>query len=210
MNHFNTLGAVNEVLSKPENHDVYIANEGANALDDCRNIVDIHLPRHRLDCGTWGVMGVGLPYAIGAAVTEGKPVVSIHGDSAFGFDGMEVETVARYNLPVCVMVLNNGGIYRGDFENLGTDGDPSPLTLSKDAHYEKMMEAFGGVGVYAETTDDVTKALETFLADPKPTMICVKLSIHSGKESGHIGNLNPKPVVGPLADSECVDLSMAE
>ena len=62
---------------------------------------------------------------------------------------MEVETICRYNLPVTVVVLNNGGIYRGDFKNLGTDGDPSPLTLSACAHYEKLMEAFGGTGYYA-------------------------------------------------------------
>lgn len=202
MNHYNALGAVKKVMDK--NPDVYLVNEGANTLDDCRDIVNIYQPRHRLDCGTWGVMGIGLGYAIGTAVTTGQSVVSIHGDSAFGFDGMEVETICRFNLPVVIMVFNNGGIYRGDFENIGTDGDPSPLTLDAEAHYEKMIEAFGGTGYYATTPDEVEQMLTEALASKKPCLINVKLSIHSGVESGHIGSLNPKPVVGPLADSEMV------
>ncbi|MEC4272800.1 oxalyl-CoA decarboxylase [Adlercreutzia sp. R25] len=205
MTHYNALGAIKKVTDA--NPDVYIANEGANALDDCRDIIDMYLPRHRLDCGTWGVMGVGLPYAIGAAVTTGKPVISIHGDSAFGFDGMEVETICRYQLPVTVVVLNNGGIYRGDFKNLGDDGDPSPLTLSACAHYEKLMEAFGGTGYYATTPAEVEKYVAEGVASGKPTMVCVELSIHSGKESGHITYLNPQPVTGPLVGNEQEDLA---
>lgn len=205
MTHYNALGAIKKVTDA--NHDVYIANEGANALDDCRDIIDMYLPRHRLDCGTWGVMGVGLPYAIGAAVTTGKPVISIHGDSAFGFDGMEVETICRYNLPVTVVVLNNGGIYRGDFKNLGTDGDPSPLTLSALGHYEKLMEAFGGTGYYATTPAEVEKYVAEGVKSGKPTMVCCELSIHSGKESGHITYLNPQPVTGPLVGNEQEDLA---
>lgn len=205
MNHYNALGAVKKVIDK--NPDVVIVNEGANTLDDCRDIVDMYKPRQRLDCGTWGVMGVGTGYAIAAAVATGKSVVSIHGDSAFGFDGMEVETICRYNLPITVMVLNNGGIYRGDFENLGSDGDPSPLTLDATAHYEKMMEAFGGTGYFATTPDEVEQYLSEALASKKPCFINVQLSIHAGVESGHISDLNPKPAVGPLATSECEDLA---
>ncbi len=205
MDHYNALGAVKKVID--QNHDVIVVNEGANTLDDCRDIVDMYLPRHRLDCGTWGVMGVGTGYAIGAAVTTGKSVLSIHGDSAFGFDGMEVETACRFHLPITFMVLNNGGIYRGDFENLGTDGDPSPLTLDATAHYEKLIEAFGGTGYFATTPEEVERFTAEALASKKPCFINVQLSVHAGVESGHIGNLNPKPVVGPLATSEMVDLN---
>ena len=197
MTHYNALGAVKKVMDM--NPDVYLVNEGANTRDDCRDIVNIYKPRHRLDCGTWGVMGVGTGYAIGAAVTTGESVVSIHGDSAFGFDGMEVETACRYNLPIVFMVFNNGGIYRGDFENIGTDGDPSPLTLMASARYDKMIEAFGGVGYNATTPAEVEQMLTEALAAKKPALINVVIDIHTGKESGHIGNLNPVPVKGPLA-----------
>lgn len=205
LNHYNALGAVKKVMDK--NHDVILVNEGANTLDDCRDIVNMYLPRHRLDCGTWGVMGIGTGYAIGAAVTTGKSVLSIHGDSAFGFDGMEIEVACRFNLPITFMVLNNGGIYRGDFEDLGTSGDPSPLTLDATAHYEKMIEAFGGTGYFATTMDDVESMLTEALASKKPCFINVQLSVHAGVESGHISDLNPIPVVGPLAHSECEDLN---
>ena len=88
-------------------------------------------------------------YAIGAAVVSGKPVVAIEGDSAFGFSGMEIETICRYHLPIVVVVFNNGGIYRGDDVNRGGGADPGPTVLMKEAHYEKLIEAFGGVGYYA-------------------------------------------------------------
>ncbi len=200
MGHYDALGAIKKVYD--QHKDMYLANEGANTLDDARNIIDIYQPRHRLDCGTWGVMGCAVGYAIGAAVATGKQVLYIGGDSGFGFDGMEIEVACRYNLPITFVVLNNGGIYRGDFENLGNDGDPSPLTLSHDAHYERMIEAFGGKGYYATTPAEVEQMVGEAVNSGKPSFVHVQLADYAGKESGHIGNLNPKPVVGPLATSE--------
>ena len=124
MDFYSALGAIKGVLAdKPE---IYLVNEGANTLDIARNVIDMHAPRKRLDCGTWGVMGVGMGYAIGAAVTGGKPVVAIEGDSAFGFSGMEIETICRYRLPIVTVIFNNGGIYRGDDVNRGGGADPAP------------------------------------------------------------------------------------
>ena len=107
----------------------------------------MHLPRHRLDSGTWGVMGIGMGYAVGAAAVTGKPVVAIEGDSAFGFSGMEIETICRYELPVTTIIFNNNGVYRGDPE-----GRPySPTGLIRGARYEKLIEAFGGRGYHVPT-----------------------------------------------------------
>ncbi len=203
MGHWNALGAIKKVYDK--NPDLYLCNEGANSLDDCRDVINMYKPRHRLDCGTWGVMGCGTGYAIGTAVATGGKVLYIGGDSAFGFDGMEVETACRFNLPITFVVLNNGGIYRGDFENLGDDGDPSPLTLSYDVNYEKMIEAFGGKGYYATTPAEVEQMVGEAVASGKPSFVHVQLADYAGKESGNIGSLNPKPVVGPLATSECTE-----
>ncbi len=111
MRFHNALRAVRDVLQ--QHPGVYLVNEGANALDIARNVIDMQLPRHRLDSGTWGVMGIGMGYAIAAAVETGQPVVAIEGDSAFGFSGMEFETICRYRLPITVVILNNGGVYRG-------------------------------------------------------------------------------------------------
>jgi oxalyl-CoA decarboxylase len=186
MNFSSALRAVRDALAgKP---DVYIVNEGANTLDFGRNIIDMFLPRHRLDSGTWGVMGIGMGYAIGAAVETGKPVVALEGDSAFGFSGMELETICRYGLPVVTVIFNNNGIYRGD----AAGAAPSPTGFLADARYDRIIEAFGGTGVYATTTAELQKAVSDALASGKPALINAVIDPTAGTESGHIASLNPK------------------
>ena len=189
MEFYSALGAIKGVLA---DKDVYLVNEGANTLDIARNVIDMRLPRRRLDTGTWGVMGIGMGYAIAAAVVSGKPVVAIEGDSAFGFSGMEIETICRYRLPIVTVVFNNGGIYRGDGVNHGGGADPAPTVLMKDARYDKMIEAFGGVGHHVVDPQGLTKALTEALASGNPTLINCAIDPATGTESGHIGNLNPK------------------
>jgi oxalyl-CoA decarboxylase len=189
MGFYGALGAIKQVLAdKP---DVYVVNEGANTLDITRNVIDMHLPRRRLDCGTWGVMGIGMGYAIAAAVVSGKPVVAIEGDSAFGFSGMEIETICRYQLPIVTVVFNNGGIYRGNDVNRSGGADPAVTTLMKDARHDKLIEAFGGVGKHVVDPQELAKALTEALASGKPTLIDCAIDPTAGTESGHITNLNP-------------------
>lgn len=111
MNHWSALSAIKPVLA--ENPDVILINEGANTLDDTRDTISMELPRHRVDCATWAIMGMGMGSCVGAAVATGKKVVAIEGDSAFGFSGMEFSTICRFKLPVTVVIFNNGGIYNG-------------------------------------------------------------------------------------------------
>src|SRR5262249_21300739 len=99
MDFHSALGALRTVIK--ERPDAILVNEGANTLDLARGIIDMYRPRKRLDVGTWGIMGIGMGFAVAAAVETGKPVLAVEGDSAFGFSGMEVETICRYNLPVC-------------------------------------------------------------------------------------------------------------
>ncbi len=143
-----------------------------------------------------GVMGIGMGYAIGASVTSGSPVVAIEGDSAFGFSGMEIETICRYNLPVTIVIFNNGGIYRGDGVDLSGAGAPSPTDLLHHARYDKLMDAFRGVGYNVTTTDELRHALTTGIQSRKPTIINVVIDPAAGTESGHITKLNPKQVAG--------------
>ncbi|MGH6672244.1 MAG: oxalyl-CoA decarboxylase [Xanthobacteraceae bacterium] len=173
--------------------DVYLVNEGANTLDFARNIIDIYEPRHRLDSGTWGVMGVGMGYAIGTAAVTGNAVVAIEGDSAFGFCGMEVETICRYELPIITIIFNNNGIYRGDSASSVVY---SPTGLMRNARYDKMMEAFGGAGYYVADTPSLTKALSDALVAQKPALINAVIDPTAGTESGHIQSLNPKSSLG--------------
>jgi oxalyl-CoA decarboxylase len=185
------LGALQAIRDVVAAHpEAYIVNEGANALDQTRSAIGMQVPRHRLDSGTWGVMGIGMGYAIAAAVETGESVVAIEGDSAFGFSGMELETICRYNLPVVTVILNNSGVYRGDDES--STADPAPTYLR--ANYEVMIEAFGGTGYRAERPADVAAALREALGSGKPTLIDCVIDPSDGTESGNIAHLNPKGI----------------
>ena len=190
MDYHGALGVLRTIVK--ERPDAILVNEGANALDLTRGVIDMYQPRKRLDVGTWGVMGIGMGYAIAAAIETGKPVLAIEGDSAFGFSGMEVETICRYKLPVCVVIFNNDGIYRGTDVNRGGGSDPAPTVFVKGSRYDKMMEAFGGVGVNATSPDDLKRAVNEAMDSGKPTLINAVLDPAAGSESGRIGNLNPQ------------------
>lgn len=192
MNHWTALGAIKPVLEK--NPDVILINEGANTLDDARDTLSQALPRHRVDCASWAIMGMGMGSTIGAAVATGKSVVAIEGDSAFGFSGMDFSTICRYNLPCTVVIFNNGGIYNGVGVNPGGGSDPAPTTLDINARYDKLGEAFGAQTYYVQTPDELRAALTESIASKKPCLIDVQLAADSGKESGHIGYLNPAPL----------------
>jgi len=190
MSFHSALAVVRDVIKA--NPDVSLVNEGANALDFTRSIVDMYQPRKRLDVGTWGIMGIGMGFAVSAAVTTGRPVIAVEGDSAFGFSGMEVETICRYDLPVCVVVMNNNGVYRGTDVNPTGGADVAPTVFVKDARYEKLMEAFGGKGVYATTPDELRKGMDDALRSGKPTLINAVIDETAGTESGRITSLNPQ------------------
>lgn len=193
MDFHGALGALKTIIK--ERPDAILVNEGANTLDFARSIIDMYKPRKRLDVGTWGVMGVGMGTAIAAAIETGQPVLAVEGDSAFGFSGMEVETICRYNLPVCIVVFNNNGIYRGTDVNPTGGADAATTVFVKNARYDKMMEAFGGVGVYATTPDELRRAVNEAMDSGKPTLINAEIDEKAGTESGRIGNLNPQSVV---------------
>jgi len=189
MDYHGALGVLRTIIK--ERPDAILVNEGANTLDLARGIIDIYKPRKRLDVGTWGIMGIGMGQAIAAAVETGKPVLAVEGDSAFGFSGMEVETICRYNLPICVVIFNNDGIYRGTDVNK-SGSDPATTVFVKGARYDKMMEAFGGVGVNATSPDELKRAVNAAMDSGKPTLINAVIDPAAGSESGRIGNLNPQ------------------
>jgi oxalyl-CoA decarboxylase len=189
MDYHGALGVLRNVIK--ERPDAILVNEGANTLDLARGIIDMYQPRKRIDVGTWGIMGIGMGYSIAAAIETGKPVLAIEGDSAFGFSGMEIETICRYNLPVCVVVFNNDGIYRGTDVN-PAGADPAPTVFVKGARYDKMIEAFGGVGVNATSPDELKRAVNEAMDSGKPTLINAVIDPAAGSESGRIGNLNPQ------------------
>jgi oxalyl-CoA decarboxylase len=192
MDYHGALGVLRTIIK--ERPDAILVNEGANTLDLARGVIDMHQPRKRIDVGTWGVMGIGMGYAIAASVETGKPVLCVEGDSAFGFSGMEVETICRYNLPVCIVIFNNDGIYRGTDVN-SAGADPATTVFVKGSRYDKMIEAFGGTGVNATSPDELKRAVNAAMDSGKPTLINAVIDPAAGSESGRIGNLNPQSVL---------------
>ena len=192
MDYHGALGVLRTIVK--ERPDAILVNEGANTLDLARGVIDMYQPRKRLDVGTWGVMGIGMGYAIAAAIETGKPVLCVEGDSAFGFSGMEIETICRYNLPVCVVIFNNDGIYRGTDVN-SAGADPATTVFVKGSRYDKMIEAFGGAGVNATSPDELKRAVNAAMDSGKPTLINAVIDPAAGSESGRIGNLNPQSIL---------------
>ena len=182
MTYYRVLNEINQMLPK----DAMIINEGANTMDIGRQVLPNYLPRHRLDAGSFGTMGVGLPYAIAAAVVHpDKRIVAIEGDSAFGFSGMEVEVACRYNLPIVFIVVNNNGISGG-----ASELDPNfipPTSLLPNAHYEKVIEAFGGLGFYCEKPDELKPALEKAFASGKPCVVNIMIDPRSRRRAQEFG-----------------------
>jgi oxalyl-CoA decarboxylase len=190
MNFHSALNVVRDIIK--DNPDAILVNEGANALDFTRSIVDMYKPRKRLDVGTWGIMGIGMGFSVAAAVETGEQVIAIEGDSAFGFSGMEVETICRYKLPVCVVIMNNNGVYRGTDVNPTGGADVAPTVFVKGARYDMLMQAFGGVGVNATTPAELRAAMNQAIASRQPTLINAVIDETAGTESGRITSLNPK------------------
>uniref|UniRef100_A0A3P8ZN93 2-hydroxyacyl-CoA lyase 1 n=1 Tax=Esox lucius TaxID=8010 RepID=A0A3P8ZN93_ESOLU len=176
--------------------DCILVSEGANTMDIGRTMLPNCLPRHRLDAGTFGTMGVGLGFAIAAAAVQrgqntGQRVVCVEGDSAFGFSGMEVETMCRYKLPVVIIVVNNNGIYSGvdaeTWEMMGKMGELTtvapPVTLLPDARYDEVMNAFGGRGFLVRTKEELLSALQISLSDwERPSLLNVLIDPSSDRK----------------------------
>jgi 2-hydroxyacyl-CoA lyase 1 len=179
MGYYRALREIRDVL--PE--DAIVVAEGASTMDISRQVINNSLPRHRIDAGSWGTMGVGLPQAIAAQLENpGKRVVDIEGDSAFGFSGMEVEVACRLNLPITFIVLNNNGIGGGPTELLDIDHVP-PGAYYPDAHYEKVIEAFGGLGIYVDDPDDLGPAVKKAFDSGRPAVINVVLNNQSRRRA---------------------------
>jgi len=198
MDFHGALGRLKRIFA--DHPDAILVNEGANTLDYARSVIDMSKPRKRLDVGTWGVMGIGMGTAIAAAVETGQQVIAVEGDSAFGFSGMEIETICRYDLPICVVIFNNSGIYRGTDAD-PTGRDPGTTVFVREARYDLMMQAFGGEGITARSPDDLEHTIRAAIASGKPTLVNAIIDPQAGTESGRIGNLNPQSVVTRKQDA---------
>ncbi|KGL77697.1 2-hydroxyacyl-CoA lyase 1, partial [Tinamus guttatus] len=192
MNYYTVFRHIRDLIPR----DCILVSEGANTMDIGRTALPNYQPRQRLDAGTFGTMGVGLGFAIAAAMvakdrTPEKRVICIEGDSAFGFSGMELETICRYNLPILIIVVNNNGIYTGldtdAWKEMLKSGDPAtcapPVSLLPNAHYERIMSAFGGKGYFVTRPEELQDALKASVADGHtPALINVLIDPRSERK----------------------------
>ncbi|XP_034103595.1 2-hydroxyacyl-CoA lyase 1 [Drosophila nasuta] len=192
LNYYAVFHHLRELLPR----DTIIVSEGANTMDIGRSMLLNEQPRHRLDAGTFGTMGVGPGFAVAAALfcrdfAPGKRVLCVEGDSAFGFSGMEIETMVRYKLPVTIVIVNNNGIYGGfdkdTFEAIRSEGDLTQITppsaLGVQVRYEEMMKMFGMQGYFCTEIEQLQAAVKAAnqLTD-KPTIINVAISPSSDRK----------------------------
>ncbi len=183
MNYYRVLREIRDILPR----DAIIASEGANTMDIGRTVLPNFLPRHRLDAGSFGTMGVGLSFAIAAqAVNPGARVVAVEGDSAFGFSGMEVEVACRYGMPITFIILNNNGISGGP-STIDRSRPLLPMALLPQARYEKVIEAFGGDGYFVETPDQLRPTLEKAFASGKPNVVNIMINAQAQRKAQEFG-----------------------
>jgi 2-hydroxyacyl-CoA lyase 1 len=172
MNYQRVLKDVRDTLPR----DTIVVSEGANTMDIGRTILPNFEARTRLDAGTYGTMGVGMGFAVAASVVNpGMRIVAVEGDAAFGFSGMEVETMCRYQLPITTVVINNNGI-GGGISEIRPGVQPPPGGLLPGARYDKVMEAFGGRGYHVERPDELLPALTAANTGDGPALVHIAIN----------------------------------
>ena len=147
-----------------------IVEDGHDTLGFCRHSLKSHRPGHRINPGTMGNVGMGVPFAIGAkAARPDAQVFIISGDSAFGWNGMEIDTACRHKLPIICVIVNNGGI-------TAKPRDKSAEMPGQDLgtpDYQMVATAFGGYGERVEKAEDIAPALKRAIASGLPSILNV-------------------------------------
>lgn len=186
--YYRAFAALSSVLPS----DALLVSEGANTMDISRTCLLHSLPRTRLDAGTFATMGLGVGYAIAAALSSSPPrkVVAVQGDSAFGFSAMDFETVVRYNLNITFVIFNNSGVYGGASEQERAEGEKDvwsqPVTaLSYHTEYEKLGEMFGGRGKgwRVEESEEMERVLAAAIQYQGPSIVNLIIQTQQGRKS---------------------------
>ena len=158
--------------------DAYLIVDGQEILNFGRQSIPTFEPGHRLNSGTWGTMGVGLPFGLGVKVAHpDKQVLVLHGDGSFGLNAMELDTAVRHKINVvCVVSLNGGWA-----------ADPQGIKPGRDLGYtrfDRMAEALGCHGEYVEEPNRIRPALERAVASGKPALVNVKTDYRARATTG--------------------------
>ena len=134
--------------------DAILVVDGQEILNYGRQSMPTFAPAHRLNSGPFGMMGVGMPFGVGAKVAcPDKQVIVVHGDGSFGLNCMELDTAVRHKIPLLVVISLNGG-WTADPKN------EKPGRTLGYTRFDKMAEALGCYGEYVEKPEDIGPALQ--------------------------------------------------
>jgi thiamine pyrophosphate-dependent acetolactate synthase large subunit-like protein len=161
INPYRLVREIRDVIGR----DVTLSVDGETIMGVCRAVLPSHQARARLNAGTTGCMGTGVPYAVGAALARpDRPSLAVVGDYAFGAAALAVETAARVGARAVFVVANNEGI-AGHLlqDHLLPPGSP-PIARLLPAQYEKLAEMVDGFAARVERPDEIRPALERALA----------------------------------------------
>ncbi len=161
---------LNEILDR----DAVVVGDGGDFVSYAGKAIETYEPGCWLDPGPFGCLGSGPGYAIAAKIARpDSQVCLLQGDGAFGFSGMEFDTMVRHGLPIVSVIGNNGiwALEKHPMEFLY--GYSVVAELRPKTRYDKVVEALGGHGELVEKPDELRPALERAFESGLPACVNV-------------------------------------
>ncbi len=165
-----------------------VIGDGGDIVSYGARVISVARPGYWLDAGPMGCLGTGTGYAIAAQLARpDKKVLILHGDGAFGLNGMEFESMVRQKLPIVSIIGNDGAWGQIKHPQKAIIGHTTAAELAPGIRYDKMVEALGGYGELVERPEDIRPALERAFASGLPA--CVNVLIDPNKPYGRSTNV---------------------
>ena len=175
------IAAVRDAIPR----DAHLAVDGEITMGIGRVLLESFVERSRLNAGTTGCMGTGVPYAIGAKLARpDATVVAVVGDYAFGAAALELETAARVGANVVFVVCNNEGIAGHTIQDRMFPADSPRIAKLLPANYEKFAELVDGHAERVEDPADLEGALQRALGANRPAVVHVITDPKGGRVAG--------------------------
>ena len=156
--------------------DTTVVGDGGDIVSYGGRVINVYKPGYWLDPGPMGCLGTGTGFAMAAQIARpGKKVLILHGDGAFGLNGMEFESMVRQQLPVVSVIGNDGAWGQIKHPQKAILGHATAAELSPGIRYDKMVEALGGYGELVQKPEDIRPAIERAFASGLPACVNVLL-----------------------------------
>lgn len=154
--------------------DAIVVGDGGDFVSFAGKLIDSYTPGCWLDPGPYGCLGTGMGYLAAARIANPtRQVVGLFGDGAFGFSGMDVDTLVRHGLPAVMVVGNNGiwGLEKHPMRSLY--GYDVAADLQAECRYDRVVDALGGAGETVSDPAQVSRALKRAFDSGVPYLVNV-------------------------------------